>query len=343
MKVDLEISRASGPRRRFLTNASALAAASFLGVTHAAQRDRPPEISKLRLTSAPAICFAPQYLAEELLRLEGFSEVSYVERPAGATVIDAIEADKADMTMDAAPAVVYAMDTRPALTMLAGIHAGCYELFGNDRVHSMRELKGKRVAVYALGGPDHVFLSSMLAYVGVDPHKEVEWVVEERLGDAMQLFIEGKADAFMGFAPQPQELRARGSGHVIVDTAQDRPWSQYFCCMLFANKNFVSNYPMATKRALRAYLKAADICAQEPDRAARFLADRGYEPRYDVAFEVLRSLPYNRWRDADPEDTMRFFALRLYEVGMIRSTPNKLITRGTNWQFLNELKRELRA
>jgi hypothetical protein len=159
----------------------------------------------------------PLYLAEELLHLEGFTDVTYVDRPAGGTVIDTVEAGLADMTMDAAPAIVYAMDTRRSLVTLAGIHAGCYELFGNDRIHAVPDLKGKTVAVYAVGGPDHILLSSMLAYVGMDPNKEVNWVVEERLGDAMRLFAEGKADAFMGFAPQPQELRARKIGHVIVD------------------------------------------------------------------------------------------------------------------------------
>jgi NitT/TauT family transport system substrate-binding protein len=292
---------------------------------------------------APAICLAPQYLAEELLRLEGFSQVTYVERAAGANLIDSIEAKQADMSMDAAPAIVYGMDTRKSVVTLAGIHAGCYELLGNERIHAIRDLKGKSVAVYALGGPDHVLLSSMLAYVGLDPTKEVRWVVEDRLGDAMQLFIEGKVDAFMGFAPQPQELRARKIGHVIIDTAQDRPWSQYFCCMVFANKDFVERYPVATKRALRAYLKAADVCTQEPERVARFLGAKGYEPRYDIALEVLKKLPYHRWRDADPEDTMRFFALRLQEVGMIKTTPHRLVAQGTNWRFLNELRKELKA
>jgi len=94
---------------------------------------------------------------------------------------------------------------------------------------------------------------------------------------------------------------------------------------------------------LRAFLKAADVCARDPKGAARLLVDRGFEPRYEVALEVLNELPYRRWREANPEDTLRFYALRLHEVGMIKSEPNKLIAQGTNWRFLNELKRELKA
>jgi NitT/TauT family transport system substrate-binding protein len=207
----------------------------------------------------------------------------------------------------------------------------------------VRDLKGKTVAVYALGGADHVLLASMLAYVGMDPRRDVNWIAGDEAMDAMRLFIEGKADALMGFPPAPQELRTRKIGHVIVNTTQDRPWSQYFCCMLTASREFVGKHPVAAKRALRAFLKATDICAREPERVARYLVAKGYESRYEVAVEVLKSLPYRRWREANPEDTLRFHALRLHEVGMIKSAPEKLIAQHTDWRFLNELKRELKA
>ena len=90
-------------------------------------------------------------------------------------------------------------------------------------------------------------------------------------------------------------------------------------------------------------MKAADVCAREPERVARYLVDKGFEPRYEIGLEVIKSLPYSRWREANPEDTLLFHALRLHEVGMIKTSPNKLIAKGTDWRFLNELKRELKA
>ena len=100
---------------------------------------------------------------------------------------------------------------------------------------------------------------------------------------------------------------------------------------------------MATKRVLRAILKNADICATAPERAARRMVDAGFAENYDYALQTLTEVPYNKWREYDPEDTMRFFALRMREVDMINSTPNKIIAEGTDWRFLNELKRELKA
>jgi hypothetical protein len=104
----------------------------------------------------------------------------------------------------------------------------------------------------------------------------------QMLGDPMRLFIEGKVDAVLGFPPQPQELRLRGIGHVIVNTGQERPWSQYFCCAVAGNREYVRKDPMATKRALRAILKSADLCAGDLGRVARYMADKGFEPRYDI-------------------------------------------------------------
>jgi NitT/TauT family transport system substrate-binding protein len=178
--------------------------------------------------------------------------------------------------------------------------------------------------------------------VGINP-QEVNWITGRDLRNAMDLFAEGKADAFVGYAQEPAELRSRKIGRVIVDTAQDRPWSQYFCCMVVANRDFAQRNPIATKRVLRAILKAADVCATDPERAARFLTAKLYEPRYPVGLEVMKGASYTRWREANPEDTLRFYALRLHEVGMIKSTPQKLIAQGTDWRFLNELKKELKA
>jgi NitT/TauT family transport system substrate-binding protein len=274
--------------------------------------------------------------------MEGFTDVEYVKDWTTYTA-KAVNENRADFTQDAAWTFLPSVESGGSVIALAGMHVGCYELFANERVQGIRDLKGKTVAIPSLWSPDHMLLSSMLAYVGVNPGQDVKWISGPKGVDAMALYLEGKADAYLAFAPQGSELRAKKAGRVIVNIGVDRPWSQYFCCVVVGNREYVGKYPNATKRALRAFLKAADICAQDPQRAARMLVDRGFEPRYEVALEVLKELPYNRWRESNPEDTLRFYALRLHEIGMIKSTPNKVIAQGTDWRFLNELKRELKA
>ena len=182
----------------------------------------------------------------------------------------------------------------------------------------------------------------MVALVGLDPRKDVKFV-EHPAAECKRLLAEGKVDAYLAFPPDAQELRARKVGHVVVNSAVDRPWSQYFCCIATGHREFVRKHPIATKRALRAILKAADICALEPDRAARALVDGGFTSRYDYALETMKDVPYKTWRVYDPEDSVRFYALRLREAGMIKSAPQRLIAEGTDWRFLNELKKELKG
>jgi NitT/TauT family transport system substrate-binding protein len=164
--------------------------------------------------------------------------------------------------------------------------------------------------VPALGTPQHVFLSVMAANVGVDPKGDIHWITTPST-NPVELLARGEVDAILGFAPATLEIRERAIGHVVVNSALDAPWSQYFCCFLCGNRNFVRTNPVATKRVLRAILKSADLCASDPAAVARRLVDTGFSPRYDYALETLTQLPYDKWREYDPEDSLRFYAVRL--------------------------------
>ena len=161
----------------------------------------------------------------------------------------------------------------------------------------------------------------------------------------MELFAEGKIDAFLGFPPEPQELRARKIGQ--RDPQQhDRP-ALVAVLLLHAGRQprlrprTIRSRPSACVRAI---LKAADICAAEPERVAQRLVDGGFTTELRLRAADAEGSPLRqRGASYDPEDTMRFYALRLHEVGMIKSSPNKIIAEGTDWRFLNELKRELKA
>jgi NitT/TauT family transport system substrate-binding protein len=164
-------------------------------------------------------------------------------------------------------------------------------------------------------------------------------------GDAaIQAFVDGKADAFMGGPPQPQQLRKMGVGQVLVNMHSDRPWSQQFCCVLIANRAFVQNNPVAAKQTVRAVLKAADLCAQDPSGAAQRLADSGHIADKDAAVQMFtHDASYHRWREYDADDTIRFYGLLLHQVGMVKSHPNQLVAQSTDWRIFDELKQELKA
>jgi NitT/TauT family transport system substrate-binding protein len=329
-------------RREFLRRVAAAGPAGCLGLRPgAALGEPPPETTRLRLIQSSSICWAPQYVADALLKDEGFTDVQYVKF-AGGVISEVLAAGDADISMNFVGPNIIRVEQGDPIVFLAGAHVGCFELFGGDRVHAIRDLKGKIVAVAWLGGPEHVFLSSMVAHVGLDPGKDINWA-RFPPSESMRLLEEGLIDAFLAFPPSPQELRAKNIGHVVVNSAVDRPWSQYFCCVVTGTREFVRKHPVATKRALRAVLKAADLCAVEPQRAARVLVDKGYIRQYEYALQAMKDVPYGKWRAYDPEDTIRFYALRLHEAGMIKSSPQKLIAQSTDWRFLKELRKELKG
>ena len=328
-------------RRRFLGTMALAGAAGVLGAPPALAAEAALETTSVRITKNRGICYAPQYLAEELLRDEGFTDIRYVDTPPDEAVT-AIAQGKVDFGMTYALQFVRDIDAGAAVMVIGGVMVGCTELFAREGIRSITDLKGKRVGAQASGSLPNILVVLMAAEVGLDPKKDIDWVTDPKV-KPKELFIDGKIDAFIGGPPEPQELRARGIGHVIVAMGIDLPWSQYYCCMLGGNPEYVRKYPVATKRALRAVLKAADLCATDPAGAARRVVDRGFTPRYDYAAQTLSENSFDKWREYDPEDTMRFYALRLHDTGLIKTIPTKIIAENTDWRFFNELKHELKT
>jgi NitT/TauT family transport system substrate-binding protein len=294
------------------------------------------ETTTVRIGKTRIICFAPQYVCEALLRAEGFTDIRYIDTTPQ-TLQEDLGRGKFDFQSDLAHAHAISIDRGLSITVVTGVHAGCYELFAHGSIRSIADLKGKRV-----GGLDTRLLLLMAAYVGLNPKNDLD-LIDDPAAKPLELFAEGKLDAYLSNPPEAQELHARKTGNVILRTAADKPWSQYFCCMLAANREYAARYPVATKRVIRAVLKAADLCASNPELAARQIVEGGFAENYDYALQTLTENPYGAWREYDPEDTMRFYALRLHDLGAIKSTPQQIIANGTDWRFLNELKRELKA
>jgi NitT/TauT family transport system substrate-binding protein len=330
-------------RRDFLGGLAGSAAAALGSSMSTSAAEPRLETTTVRMIETPEICAGtPLVIAEELLKAEGFTDVQPVKRANGLEGSNAVSRGEADFTISAVHQLITRIDVGEPIVLLGGVHIGCFELFGHERVRSLRDLKGKRVGVTTLGSGRHIFLASMVTHVGLDPRGDIRWV-DRPAAEAMQMFTKGDIDAFMGYPPEPQELRARRVGHVVVNTTTDKPWSQYFCCVVMAHRDFVRRYPLATKHALRAIMKATTVCGLEPERAAQVRNDRGYTAGNEYALQAIKELPYARWRDYNPEDTVRFYALRLHEAGLIKSSPQKIIAQGTDWRFLNELRKELKG
>ena len=344
-------------RRRFLTTLSLACTTSLVRAPRVLAAEGPPlETTAVRIAKTSAKladsanigaavygdsdCWAPENLANELLYAEGFTDVRNVEVTAPSSL--AIGRGEVDFALGYGSVFISAIDAGQPITVLAGVQVGCIEVFAKKDIHTIADLNGKRVGVQNLGSSAHILLSIMCAQIGLDPAKDIHWISGQSV-TPFELFVDGRIDAYLSSPLASLDMRARRIGHVILNTTVDPPWSQYFCCMLGGNRGYVLKYPVATKRVLRAILKAADFCSAEPARAARRMVEGGFTPRYDYTLQMFNEIRYDKWREYDAEDTMRFYALRMRDTGFIKSSPQKLIAEHTDWRFLDEVKRELKA
>lgn len=329
-------------RRQFGLTLAGAGAVGLLTPSRALAADPPPETKTIRLKKSFAICFAPYYVVEAFLHAEGFEDVQYVDAEHTAKSARMMDAGELDFDLDFAGQLVHDVDNDRQIVALGGLHVGCYELFAREPIRTISDLKGKRVGINDFHWGEHLYISIMAAYVGLDPKRDIEWVTR-KAGSPLEQFVAGETDAFLGFPPEPQMLRARGHDRVILNTVLDHPWSQYFCCVMFGNRAWVRDHPVTVKRFLRSMYKASEFCTADPEQAAQRLVDGGYAKRYDFALETIQTIPYDLWHEYDVEDTMRFFALRMYDAGMLKNNPNELLAEGTNWRFVNELRREMKG
>jgi NitT/TauT family transport system substrate-binding protein len=218
-------------RRRFM--ASATAAATLIGSTRAHAGEGPPETTAVRLRhedAPPSLvngvpdtvsCFAPLDVAGELLAAEGFTDIRHVPVKNGLPVTQAFERSEIDFSFGFAPGVLRRVDAGVPITVLAGIHSGCFELFAHQSVRTFTDLKGKQVGLEdALGSPDHLYVSMMAAHVGLDPNEDIKWVTTDDVAHPIELFIKGRIDAYLAFVSAAQPARSaacswtwRGTGH----------------------------------------------------------------------------------------------------------------------------------
>ena len=233
-----------------------------------ASGEPPPETTRLRLFQFPGICLAPQYVAEDLLRAEGFTDVQYVEFPEGATNISQRLASGASTSRSGTSRASWRRSTRRCLSSSCPAYTSVARS-SLRRTGSGRSPTSRGRPSPCRGAVPRHGLSSRSWGMSVSTTERTCVSSSIPPPSRFELLADGKIDAFMAVSADPQELRARKIGHVVRQHDRRPAWSQYFCCMIVANREFVRKHPVATKRAVRAILKAIEICAREPERVAR--------------------------------------------------------------------------
>lgn len=339
-------------RRTLLRGAAgigfAAAAAPFLAACGDDKKKKvatlaPPETTTIRLPKIALTQGAVLAVAVDFLKEEGFTDVQFVTPSRPEAIFAEFTAGNFDVLIPPAPMVPGRIEAGDPWVVLGGVNVGCFQVFGIDAVKSLTDFRGKSIATSGPGGPDDVFLALTLANVGLELRKDVNVVVRSH-DQAVQAFMAGEADGMTTYPPFNNRLRVNSIGHAVLDATIDRPWSQYYFSMPTVLRSYSEKNPVATKRLLRAMFKASDAIAKEPVRGADAMKTHGYIPDalYTATRDEIPKVPFDVWRKYDPADTLRFYALRLKESGIIKSTPEQIIARGADFKYWAELKRELK-
>jgi NitT/TauT family transport system substrate-binding protein len=131
-------------RRRFLAMTALAGAAGILTPRRTLAEEPALETTTVRLGKMPVICFAPQYVCEALLRADGFTDVRYVDTTVEMQAED-LGGGRLDFQSNLPLSHVIAINRELPITVVTGVHAGCYELFAHGGIRSIADLKGKSV------------------------------------------------------------------------------------------------------------------------------------------------------------------------------------------------------
>jgi NitT/TauT family transport system substrate-binding protein len=328
----------STSRREFLAGASAAAVAAACAPTSTAKGSAaatplpPPETTTVRI-GATAPCDPWYWMSDQFLREEGFADIQYGNYLAGL------------------------IDAGVPLVAVAGLHTGCMELFARPGINTIADLRGKTIVVNAktnkVGDKIVVdliygFLVSLFAHVGMQS-SDANFVEIGEDKNVIAEFIQGRADAILVAGAGGPILRANPSnpGHVILNTSMDKPWSQNYCCMLATNRDWAKANPVALKRATRAILRGIDAAKRDLRAAAKLAIEKGTykdNPQFteQVIYDIIKDESFD-WREYEPEETTRFFALRLADAKLVKKSPQQIVTEGMDLSWFRQLRKELKA
>src|SRR6058998_667980 len=179
---------------------------------------------------------------------------------------------------------------------LAGVHTGCLRVQTgvNSPIHTIQDLKGKRIGVPGMGTPPFVFANRVFGTHGVDAGKDITWKVYPA-GELGLAIDKGEVDAVADAEPIGSLLIAEEKVRNIADQIMDAPYKDEYCCEVIANGKWVDANPDTAARATRALLKGAKWVETNPRAAAVMAVEKKYlasTPELNtVALARLRYIP----------------------------------------------------
>src|SRR2546422_5478661 len=187
--------------------------------------------NKVRVGYIGLTCEAPIYAAYEksFFREEGLEPE--LVKCNWSTYKDALALGSYDITHHLVMYFLKPIEQGLDVRFLAGIHRGCLRVQAGEKtnIHTIQDLKGKRIGVPGMGTPPFVFANRVFGTHGIDPAKDITWKVFPA-GELGLAIDKGEVDAVCNAEPIGSLLIAEGEGGNIADQIMDEPYKEEYCC-----------------------------------------------------------------------------------------------------------------
>ena len=278
-------------------------------------------LTRIRVGYIGLTCEAPIFTAYEkgFFKEEGL-DVEFVKCE-WANYKDALALGKFDITHHLVMYFLKPIEQGLDVKFTAGIHRGCLRVQAGTKgnIHTLEDLRGKRIGVPGMGTPPFIFANRVLGAHGIDPGKEITWLVfpAGELGLALD---KGEVDAVADSEPIGSLLLAEGKVRNVSDQAADPPYKDEYCCAVVVNGKFLAKNPKAAAAATRAMLKGAKWVETNPAAAARLSVEKKYlasNPELNtIAISHLRYIP----SVSGAEAAVNSAAAEMKKAGMLSPT-----------------------
>src|SRR5436190_3735330 len=280
--------------------------------------DRPANSNKIRVGYVGLTCEAPIFSAVEkgFFKEEGL-EVERVKCD-WKNYKDVLALGGYDITHHLIMYFLKPLEQGLDVKFTGGIHRGCLRVQAavNGPINSVKDLRGKRIGVPGMGTPPFIFANRVLGANGIDPSREITWLVFPA-GELSLALSKGEVDAIADSEPIGSLLMASGKVRNVAGQATDSPYKDEYCCAVLVNGKFLSKNPKAAGAATRALLRAAKWVQTNPSAAARTSVEKKYlasNPELNtVAISHLRYVP----SVSGAEAAVKSAALEMKKAGML--------------------------
>lgn len=230
----------------------------------------------VKLANGGATCEAPLFVAIEkgFFKEEGIeAETLFMDFE---TLKEGVATDKMDGVMGNLE-WIKPIEQGLNVKYTTGVHTGCIQAVvpTNSKIKTIKDLKGKRIGVNAMGDFPMVLMSTALSDTGLDPKKDVEFRVYP--GPQLEQALDKKEiDAFIMWDPFPQIAIDKHKAVHFFSNTKTVPYNDLNCCLLVLRGKLVDENPATAAAITRAITKGAGWVQQNPDEAAKIIVEKKY-------------------------------------------------------------------